>query len=114
MQTKNPLTVQIGKLQLSFRQFVLITAIGVVLASMPSVFAQRAQPWPCASVLELLMSRQLLSTLCLGALLLFVCVGLASYKSLAEIRRVERSAALFWGAYAGSSLGPLLQANGFA
>ncbi len=112
MQTENHRTVQIGKLQLSHRQFVLITAIGVVLASMPGALAQRIQPWPCSSVLEILMSRQFLSTLCLGALLLFVCVGLASYKSLAEIRRIERSAALFWGAYAGSSLGPLFSSTG--
>lgn len=114
MHPKKPRAVQIGKLQLSFRQFVLITAVGVVLASMPRVFALRAQPWPCSGVPEILMSRQFLSTLCLGGLLVFVCVGLASYKSLAEIRRVERSAALFWSAYAGSSLGPLLQATGFA
>ncbi|WP_150276179.1 hypothetical protein [Halopseudomonas salina] len=58
------------------------------------------------------MSRQLLNTLLLGALLLVVCAGLASFKPLVEMRQIERLTCLFWGAYAGSSLGPLLSGMG--
>jgi len=104
--------VRIGRFSLSKIQFIGVTAIGVVLASIPNTLARRAFPWPCSSWGEILLSRQLLSTLALGVLFLFVCAGLASYKSLSEMRRIERVACLFGGAYAGASLGPLFNAAG--
>ena len=104
--------VKIGKLSMSQPQFMAACAIGAALAAIPGALASRSRPWPCSNFLEILMSRQLLNALLLGAVLLAVCAGLASFKTLVEMRRIERLTCLFWGAYAGSSLGPLFSGIG--
>lgn len=112
MNVSSNKVVKIGKLSMSQSQFMAACAIGGALAAIPGALASRSQPWPCSNFLEILMSRQLLNTLLLGALLLIVCAGLASFKPLVEMRRIERLTCLFWGAYAGSSLGPLISGMG--
>ena len=108
MNVSSKKAVKIGKLSMSQPQFMMVCAIGGALAAIPGALVPRSQPWPCSSLLEVLLGRQLLNVLLLGAMLLIVCVGLASFKPLGEMRRIERLTCLFWGAYAGSSLGPLL------
>ena len=104
--------VKIGRLSMSQSQFMVACAIGGALAAIPGALASRSRPWPCSNFLEILMSRQLLNALLLGVVLLAVCAGLASFKTLVEMRRIERLTCLFWGAYAGGSLGPLLSGIG--
>jgi Na+/H+-dicarboxylate symporter len=108
MKATNKKIVKIGKLALSEPQFIVVCAIGGALAAIPGLLAPRAQPWPCSSFFQILMSRQLLNTLMLGLVLSVVFIGVASFKHQNEMRRIERAVLLFWAAYAGSSMGPLL------
>lgn len=108
MNTSSKKSVRIGQLTMSQPQFMVACALGAALAAIPGLLAPKAQPWPCSSFLEILMSRQFLNTLALGLVLCVVFIGLASFKHLNEMRQIERAVLLFWAAYAGSSMGSLL------
>ena len=112
MKTSNKRVVKLGKLWVSEPQFIVLCAVGVVIAVIPGMLASRALPWPCSSIMDILLSSQLLNTLMLGLLLVFTRSGLISIKTEAEMRRIDWLACLFFGAYAGSSLGPLLSLIG--
>ena len=103
----NEKPVAIGGIRLSHTQFRLLTALGVVATSL----GHRLPDAVCTShMIDVLFSRQVVTVVAYACLLWGVFLGLSSYKMAAEIRQVERCVLLFWGGYAGASLGPLLAA----
>lgn len=102
----NEKPVAIGeKIRLSHSQFRLLTALGILVASL----GHRLPDAACSShMIDVLFSRQVVTVAALAGLLWGIFLGLSSYKAAAEMRQVERCCLLFWAAYAGASLGPLL------
>jgi hypothetical protein len=102
----NEKPVAIGeKIRLSHSQFRLLTALGILVASL----GHRLPDAACSNhIIDVLFSRQVVTVAALAALLWGIFLGLSSYKAAAEMRQVERCAILLWASYAGSAIGPLL------
>lgn len=96
--------IRVGSVRLTHLQFRVLTAMGVVSASLGHLLpdGRVACGW-----LDTMISRQVVTVVTIAALLGFIVQGLRSYKQAAEMVWVERFALLFWAAYAGSSLGDL-------
>lgn len=102
---RNEKPVAIGGIRLSHIQFRLLTALGILAASLGHLLPDAA----CSSnMIGVLFSRQVITVAAFAGLLWAVYLGLSSYKMAAEMRQVERCALILWASYAGSAIGPLL------